>query len=151
MQGLTVLVVDELVSFRESVCGMLHATPFRVVGEPADGWDAVRMAKELQPDVILLGLGLPMLNGLETAKRLRTLALRQNFCSSARNPLPILVREALSLGASGYNKTNRVTCCPLSKRSLGSSHSLARAWSLAEERMPRAATKYNFIHMIRFF
>ena len=87
MQGLTVLVVHELVSFRESVCGMLQATPFRVVGEPADGWDAVQMAKELQPDLILLGLGLPKLHGLDSSRD--------------------LVREALSLGASGcIHKTN---------------------------------------------
>jgi DNA-binding NarL/FixJ family response regulator len=153
MQGLTVLVVDELVSFREAVCGMLHATPFPVVGEPADGRDAVQMAKELQPDLIVLGLGLPQLNGLETAKRLRTLAPQAKLLFLSQESCPDAVREAFDLGASGYiHKTiRRVTCCPLSKRFLGVSHSLARAWSLAEERMPRAATRYNSIPMIRFF
>ena len=95
MQGLTVLVVHELVSFRESVCGMLQATPFRVVGEPADGWDAVQMAKELQPDLILLGLGLPKLHGLETARRLRTLAPQARLLFLSQESSPDLVREAL--------------------------------------------------------
>ena len=101
------MVVDELVSFRESVCGMLQATPFRVVGEPADGWDAVQMAKGLQPDLILLGLGLPKLHGLETARRLRTLAPQARLLFLGQESSPDLVREALSLGASGYiHRTN---------------------------------------------
>jgi DNA-binding NarL/FixJ family response regulator len=107
MQGLTVLVVDELVSFREAVCGMLHATPFPVVGEPADGRDAVQMAKELQPDLIVLGLGLPQLNGLETAKRLRTLAPQAKLLFLSQESCPDAVREAFDLGASGYlHKSN---------------------------------------------
>jgi len=107
MPGLTALVVDELVSFRESVCGMLHTTPCRVGSEPADRWDAVQMAKELQPDLILLGLGLPKLNGLETAKRLRTLAPQAKLLFLSQESSPDVVREALSLGASGYiHKTN---------------------------------------------
>jgi chemotaxis response regulator CheB len=129
MQGLTVLVVRELVSFRESLCGMLQATPFRVVGEPADGWDAVQMAKELQPDLILLGLGLPKLHGLETARRLRTLAPQARLLFLSQDPLAIWYAKPLAWvhRAAFIRQIRRVTCSPLSKRSLGVSHSLARA------------------------
>jgi DNA-binding NarL/FixJ family response regulator len=110
MQGLTVLVVDEFVGFRECVCGMLPATQFRVVGQPSDGWDAVLMAKELQPDLILLGLGLPKLHGLETAKRIRTLAPHAKLLFLSQAPSPDVVREALGLGALGYvDKTHTST------------------------------------------
>ena len=96
MAGPTVLVVDEFVSFRESVCGMLHATPSRVVGQTSGGWDAVQMAKQLQPDLILHGLGLPKLHGLETAKRLRTLAPQANLCSSVRRLFPMGYEKPLA-------------------------------------------------------
>ncbi|PYT75618.1 MAG: hypothetical protein DMG41_24370 [Acidobacteria bacterium] len=66
-------------AFGNAFAGCCHQRSFAWIGQPSDGWDAVQMAKDLRPDLILLGLGLPKLHGLETAKRIRTLAPHETF------------------------------------------------------------------------
>lgn len=66
-------------AFGNAFAGCCQQRSFAWFGQPSDGWDAVQMAKDLQPDLILLGLGLPKLHGLETAKRIRTLAPHETF------------------------------------------------------------------------
>ena len=69
----TVLIVDDYASFRESARGLLEAGGFEVVGDAEDGLEALRVARELQPDVVLLDVHLPDLDGFEVARRLREL------------------------------------------------------------------------------
>ena len=72
----------------------------QIIGEAADGLEALEKAKELQPDLILLDVGLPKLNGLEVARRLPLLTpAKILFLSSLSDP--DLVQQSLSLG-SGY-------------------------------------------------
>jgi DNA-binding NarL/FixJ family response regulator len=69
---LRILVVDDFEPWRRQVCSMLQTRrEFRVVGEAADGLEAVQQAQELNPDLILLDIGLPSLNGLAAANRIR--------------------------------------------------------------------------------
>ena len=66
-----VLVVDDYELFRRFVCSTLaKRQDLQIVGEATDGLEAVRIAEELQPDMILLDIGLPKLNGLEVANRI---------------------------------------------------------------------------------
>ena len=70
-----VLVVDDFEPWRQEICSILETQPeLRVIAETADGLEAVHKAKELQPDLILLDIGLPNLNGLEAANRIRQVA-----------------------------------------------------------------------------
>src|ERR1700730_19303197 len=70
-----VLVVDDHKSFRRFVCSTLGQTPdLQVIGEASDGLEAVQKAQELQPELIVLDIGLPTLNGIEAARRIRKLA-----------------------------------------------------------------------------
>ena len=69
----SVLIVDDYQPFREGARGLLEAGGFAVVGEAEDGTTAVRVAGELQPDVVLLDVHLPDIDGFEVAKRLRAL------------------------------------------------------------------------------
>jgi DNA-binding NarL/FixJ family response regulator len=66
----TFLVVDDHPSFRASARSLLEAEGFEVVGEAADGAEALAKAAELHPDVVLLDIQLPDVDGFEVARRL---------------------------------------------------------------------------------
>jgi len=69
--GTTVLIVDDHPSFRASARALLESEGFEVVGEAADGAGGLALAGELRPDVVLLDVQLPDLDGFEVATRLR--------------------------------------------------------------------------------
>jgi CheY-like chemotaxis protein len=76
------LVVDDSEPWRQQICSILQTRPeLRVVAEVADGLVAVQKAKELQPDLILLDIGLPTLNGIEVARRIRGVAPNPKYSS----------------------------------------------------------------------
>ncbi|MGH2974384.1 MAG: response regulator [Solirubrobacterales bacterium] len=68
--GKTVLIVDDHPSFRASARRMLEADGYEVVGEAADGASAIDAVRELQPEVVLLDIRLPDLDGFQVADRL---------------------------------------------------------------------------------
>ncbi len=72
---MSVLIVDDHPSFRASARRLLEAEGFNVVGEAADGHDAITAALELKPDLILLDVQLPDLDGFEVAGRLAALGV----------------------------------------------------------------------------
>jgi DNA-binding NarL/FixJ family response regulator len=106
--SLRMLVVEDYPPFRQFVCSMLGRKPeLQVVGEAADGLEAVHKAEELRPDLIVLDIGLPALNGLEAARRIRKLAPESKIIFVTQESSADIVQEALRLGASGYVlKTN---------------------------------------------
>jgi CheY-like chemotaxis protein len=71
---LRILVVEDHASFRHLVCAELQGRAQFQTIEVADGLEAVRKAEELQPDLILLDINLPKMNGFEVAKQIRRLA-----------------------------------------------------------------------------
>ena len=97
------LVVDDCEPWRQQVCSILQTQQeLRVVAGIADGLEAVQRAKELQPDLILLDIGLPNLNGLEAANRIRQLAPDARILFLTLNSDQDVVRAALNTGAQGY-------------------------------------------------
>jgi DNA-binding NarL/FixJ family response regulator len=98
-----ILVVDDHIPFRKVVCSTLGKRPeLQVIGEASDGLEAVQKAEELQPDLIVLDIGLPVLNGIEAARRIRMLAPRSKILFVSQESSDDVVREALSSGALGY-------------------------------------------------
>jgi DNA-binding NarL/FixJ family response regulator len=69
----TVLIVDDHEAFRESAAALLEAEGFDVVGQAADGPEAVAEAERLQPEVVLLDIQLPDIDGFAVAARLAAL------------------------------------------------------------------------------
>src|SRR5436305_2931826 len=68
--GKSVLIVDDHPSFRASAKRMLEADGYEVVGQAADGASAIEAARELRPEVVLLDVRLPDLDGFQVAERL---------------------------------------------------------------------------------
>jgi DNA-binding NarL/FixJ family response regulator len=99
----SVLVVDDFEAFRRFVSSELGKRPeLQVVGEASDGLEAVQKAEDLQPDLIILDIGLPTLNGIEAAKRLRRVVPDAKILFLTQNNDTDVVRAALSDGAKGY-------------------------------------------------
>ena len=102
------LVVEDYEPFRRFVCSTLEKrTELQVIGEASDGLEAVRKAEELQPDLILLDVGLPTLNGIEAARRILKLSPESKILFVSQETSTDVVQEALGFGALGYvAKTN---------------------------------------------
>lgn len=98
-----VLVVDDYPRWREFVCRALLARPtWQVVGQASDGLEAVQKARDLQPDLIVLDVGLPTINGIMAAERMRTAAPDSKILFLSENRAVEIAEEAFRTGAAGY-------------------------------------------------
>lgn len=98
-----VLVVDDYPRWREFVCRALLARPtWQVVGQASDGLEAVQKAQDLQPDLIVLDVGLPSINGIKAATRMRTAAPDSKILFLSENTSVEIAEEAFRTGAAGY-------------------------------------------------
>jgi DNA-binding NarL/FixJ family response regulator len=103
MPLIRVLVVDDFQPWRQFVDSALQKHPdIRIVSEASDGLEAVRKATELQPDLILLDIGLPKLNGIEVARQIRHLAPDAEILFLSENNSEDIADAALNAGARGY-------------------------------------------------
>jgi two-component system nitrate/nitrite response regulator NarL len=98
-----ILVVDDFTRFRQRICSMLKEVPnLQVVGEASDGLEALHKAEELRPDLILLDIGLPRLNGIEAAQRIHGLYPESRIVFLSMEETAEIVEKAFSVGALGY-------------------------------------------------
>ena len=99
----SILVVDDYEPFRQFVASALaQNSELQIIGEISDGLDAVHRAEETQPNLILLDIGLPTLNGIEAACRIRDLSPASKILFFSENRSQEIVEEALRSGAAGY-------------------------------------------------
>jgi PAS domain S-box-containing protein len=100
---LRVMVVEDYEPFRRMISSILqNRAGVQVVCEVSDGLEAVQKAKELQPDLILLDIGLPRLNGIEVAGQISNLVPHSKILFLSQTTSTDVVQKALSTGASGY-------------------------------------------------
>ena len=97
MSKVGVLVVEDFEPFRRFVCSTLKKNPeLQVIGEVSDGLEAVQKAEELQPDLVVLDIGLPSLHGIEAAEN----------CSARNSQL-----RGTGLRCENEGRRRPVACC----------------------------------------
>ena len=102
VSSVRVLIVEDHLLFRHFISSKLERNGFQIICEVSDGLEAVQKAEELEPDLVLLDIGLPSLNGIEVARRIRKLAPECKILFLSQESSAEMVQEALNLGAMGY-------------------------------------------------
>jgi DNA-binding NarL/FixJ family response regulator len=100
--GVRTLIVDDHPLTREALTGLLEQQGFSVVGEAADGAEAIDRARALQPDLVLLDLSMPGLDGLEALPRLRAAAPKCEVVVLTASGTDENLLAAIRGGAAGY-------------------------------------------------
>lgn len=98
-----ILVVEDYEPFRRHVSSMIcEHSELRVICEASDGLEGVQRAGELQPDLVLLDIGLPRLSGIEAARKIRSGTPHALIVFLTQECATEVVSEAFNLGARGY-------------------------------------------------
>jgi len=98
-----ILLVDDHPIVRQGLKTLLEGrTGWEVIGEASDGAEAVEKAKELNPDVMVLDVTMPRMNGLEACRVLRRQAPQLEILFVTQHDSPQMMREAIDAGARGY-------------------------------------------------
>jgi len=102
-KSIRVLLVDDYSPFRSSVRSMLEKLPdFEVAGEASDGMDAIQKAQELRPDLILLDISLPRLNGIAVARRIREFSPKARILFVSANRDWEMAADVLDAAPTAY-------------------------------------------------
>jgi DNA-binding NarL/FixJ family response regulator len=101
--SIRILIVDDFEPSRRLTASILEKHPgYQIVGAALDGEEAVQKAQELKPDLVVLDIGLPKLNGIEAARQIRLVSPDSKILFFTGNDFPQIVREALEAGTGGY-------------------------------------------------
>lgn len=101
-----ILVADDFAGWRSKLREMMDHTNWDIIGEACDGFEAAEKAKQLRPDIVILDVSMPRMNGIETAKliRQRSPSTRIVFLSGNRDT--DIQQAALSIGHAYVLKSN---------------------------------------------
>ena len=103
MHKITVLVVDDHAIVRDGICALLGLTPdIEVVGEAANGMEALEMVKKLHPDVVLMDIAMPIMGGLEATRRICKEAPDTKVLALTQYDDKEYVFPVIEAGASGF-------------------------------------------------
>jgi DNA-binding NarL/FixJ family response regulator len=99
----SILIAEDFEPFRQFVCAIFWGTPgLEVVFETSDGAEAVQKACALRPDIAVLDIGLPSLNGIEAARRISQLAPATKILFLSQESSAEIVQAAIEAGGHGY-------------------------------------------------
>ena len=98
-----VLIVDDSAVVRKELKNVLDLSgTVQVVGEAVDGWDAIRQTKALTPDIVLMDLEMPGLDGFEATRQIKALRLAQTVIAFSVYANPPNQKKALDAGADAF-------------------------------------------------
>lgn len=102
-EKLRVLIAEDHKTVREGIKLLVNGqTDMEVVGEAGDGETAIKLFEELEPDIIVMDISMPVLNGLKATKRLRSKFPRSKILTLTRHTDDGYLRQLIAAGASGY-------------------------------------------------
>jgi DNA-binding NarL/FixJ family response regulator len=103
INALRILIVDDHEAVRKGVCAILSARlDIEVCGEAVNGKEAIEKTKELKPDLIILDVTMPVLNGFDAAREIRKILPEARILMLSMHESKQLVEEATRLGVHGY-------------------------------------------------
>ena len=98
-----ILLVDDFVQLRFAVRSILGAVPgFRIIGEASNGLEAIEKAATLRPDIVLLDIGMPILNGIEAARGIRRVSPKSKMIFLTQEQDSDVNAAALAVGGTAY-------------------------------------------------
>jgi DNA-binding NarL/FixJ family response regulator len=110
MEKITILIADDHTLIRESWSFILNTDPrFKVVGETRSGEEAVELAKEIRPNVVIMDVNLPGINGIEATQLIRKFSPGSKVLGVSLHTQPAYARKMMQEGAMGY-VTKNSTC-----------------------------------------
>ncbi|MBI5038744.1 MAG: response regulator transcription factor [Nitrospirae bacterium] len=102
-KSISILVVDDHTLFRQGLRRLFESEEgFTIIGEAADGEEAIRLARTLRPDIILMDLSMPNLNGTEATSKIKRILPETDILLLTMHDTPFMQEEGLRMGASGY-------------------------------------------------
>ena len=110
MNATRILIADDHDVFRRSLRSLIESRDeWRVCGEAADGRDAIRKAKSLNPDLILMDVSMPEMNGLDATRAIRKAQPDSRILIISQNDAEVMRRSAADVGALGFIQKSRVS------------------------------------------
>ena len=103
MKNLRILIAEDHKTVREGLKMIVESQDdMEVVGEAGDGREAIRLAQELKPDIILMDISMPVLNGLTASAKLNRIMPKVKILTLTRHTDEAYLQELLQAGVSGY-------------------------------------------------
>ena len=107
MEKITILIADDHRLIRETWCFILNADPrFQIVGQAGTGEEAIEQAKKMLPDVVIMDINLPGLNGIEATPLIRKFSPGSKILGISSHTQPAYARQMIREGAMGYVTKN---------------------------------------------
>jgi DNA-binding NarL/FixJ family response regulator len=102
-----IVLADDHVLVRQGLRSLLEREGFQVVAEAADGQEALRSVQSLQPDIVVMDISMPTLNGLNAARELKRSFPKTKTILLTQHDEGLYIREALEAGVKGYVLKNQ--------------------------------------------